>query len=151
MRVNPIVFYEVLLNSTIDKVFEFNDVVIFYNIVIPGPPNHSNKTVVLKLVKKGSLAAMFINDVDRKDFDFEQRLKDHFNFIEKEETSETWIAPANSINESMAGNKDWRDSIAIMKQEELNIDYIVFMISEMGVEVIEDTVYKSLWDDTLNI
>lgn len=49
----------------------------------------------------------------------------------------------------MASN--WRDSIAIMKQEELNIDYLVFMICEMGVEVIEDTVYKSLWDDTLNI
>lgn len=37
MRVNPIVYYEIQLNSSIDKIFEFNDVVIFYNIVIPGP------------------------------------------------------------------------------------------------------------------
>lgn len=25
------------------------------------------------------------------------------------------------------------------------------MVCEMGLEVIEDTVYQSLWDDTLNI
>ena len=52
MRVNPIVFYEVLLNSTIDKVFEFNDVAIFYNIVIPSWDDNVEKNVILKMVKK---------------------------------------------------------------------------------------------------
>ncbi len=74
MRVNPIVFYEVLLNSTIDKVFEFNDVVIFYNIVIPGPADKPEKNIILKMIKKGNVAAMFINDVDYKEFDFENQL-----------------------------------------------------------------------------
>jgi len=71
MWVNPIVFYEILLNSTIDKVFEFNDVVIFYNIVIPGPADHTDRNIILKIIKKGNVAAMFINDIDYKDFDLE--------------------------------------------------------------------------------
>lgn len=143
MRVNPIVFYEVLLNSTIDKVFEFNDVVIFYNIVIPEPADNSRRKFILKLVKKGNVAAMFCNDVDLKDFNFLEVLQERFEFWEK--VSEHYLP---SINE----NFDWKDSLAIIKkQEELNIDYIVFMVCEMGLEVIEDTVYKSLWDDTLMI
>ena len=71
MRVNPIVYYEVLLTSTIDKVFEFNDVVIFFNIVIPSRDDHPENHIILKVVKKGNVAAMFINDVDYKNFDFE--------------------------------------------------------------------------------
>lgn len=71
MRVNPIVYYEVLLNSTIDKVFEFNDVVIFYNIVIPSKDDHLENTIIIKIIKKGSVAALFLNDIDYKDFDFE--------------------------------------------------------------------------------
>jgi hypothetical protein len=71
MRVNPIVYYEVLLNSTIDKVFEFNDVVIFYNIVIPSKDDNPENNIIIKIVKKGNLAALFLNDTDYKDFDFE--------------------------------------------------------------------------------
>jgi len=65
------VYYEVLLNSTIDKVFEFNDVVIFYNIVIPSKDDHPENHIILKIVKKGNVAAMIINDVDYTAFDFE--------------------------------------------------------------------------------
>jgi hypothetical protein len=39
----------------------------------------------------------------------------------------------------------------IKKQEELNIDYIIFQICDMGLEVIEETVYNKLWNDTLKI
>lgn len=74
MWVNPIVYYEVLLNSTIDKVFEFNDVVIFYNIVIPSKDDHPENNIIIKIVKKGSVAALFLNDTDYKDFDFEDQL-----------------------------------------------------------------------------
>lgn len=42
------------------------------------------------MVKKGTVAALFINDVDRKDFDFEQHLKDSFNFWEKDETADSF-------------------------------------------------------------
>ena len=106
MRVNPIVFYEVLLNSTIDKVFEFNDIVIFYNIAIPGPSESSNK-IVIKIVKKGNVAAMFCNDVDLKEFDFLKVLEDWFEFREK--ANENYMP---SINE----NYDWKDSLAIIKK-----------------------------------
>jgi len=61
----------VLLNSTIDKVFEFNDLVIFFNIVIPSKDDHPENHIILKVVKKGRIAAMFINDVDYKKFNFE--------------------------------------------------------------------------------
>ena len=36
MRANPLIYYEVLLNSPIDKYQEFSDNTQFYNIVIPG-------------------------------------------------------------------------------------------------------------------
>jgi hypothetical protein len=85
MRVNPIIFYEVLLNSTIDKVFEYNDVVIFYNIVIPGPADNPDDSIIIKIVKKGNVAAMFVNDVDYKEFDFEDHLQEKYNFMDKDE------------------------------------------------------------------
>ena len=66
------VYYEVLLNSTIDKMFEFNEEVIFFNIVIPSKDDHLENHIILKVVKKGKIAAMFINDVDYKKFDFEE-------------------------------------------------------------------------------
>lgn len=88
---------------------------------------------------------MFINDVDIQDFDLLKILEERFEFKEKVNFNDSFVP---SVNASM-NRKD--SYFIIQKQEELNIDYIVFMVCEMGLEVIEDTVYQSLWDDTLNI
>ena len=80
MHVNPIIYYEVLLNSPIDKVFEYNDIVIYYNILIPGPMGGRGEAIVVKVIKKGSVAAMFINDVDEGVWEFEEELKNKYNF-----------------------------------------------------------------------
>ena len=152
MRVNPIVFYEVLLNSTIDKVFEFNDVAIFYNVVIPGPADSPDDLIIVKIVKKGPVAALFINDVDYAEWDFEEQLQSKYNFEdwdEKDRFSQIEGAATEEVRQTFTGRKD--SEAVIAKQEQLNIDYIVFIVADMGLEVIEDTVYNSLWTDTLKI
>ena len=77
MKINPIVFYEVLLNSMIDKVYEFNDTVIYYNIVIPMTYLAADH-VVLKFIKKGKVGALFINDTEEDTFPIEKILEEKF-------------------------------------------------------------------------
>ena len=138
MKINPIVFYEVLLNSMIDKVYEFNDTVIYYNIVIP-MTYLSADHVILKLIKKGNVAVMFINDTGVDSFPIEKLLEEKF-----QDSTNSPKKSKDQLNRSQ--------SIQIIhSQEELNIDYIVFMLCNKGLEHIEDTVFNNLWTETLRI
>lgn len=117
MRVNPIVFYEVLLNSTIDKVYEYNDTVIFYNIVIPGGMENPEEHIIIKIIKKGHVAILLINDTDYEEFPFEDQLKEKFNFVEKSEYERfSQISDRkDSVRETFTGRKD---SEAIIGRQE---------------------------------
>ncbi len=110
MWVNPIVFYEVLLNSTIDKVYEFNDVVLFYNIIIPGPFENPENVIIIKVIKKGNVAAMFINGTTYEEFDFEDQLISNFGFMDKDSFSKQ--ESESKVRDTFADRKDTEAIIA---------------------------------------
>jgi len=92
---------------------------------------------------------MFINDVDYYDWDFEEQLQSKYNFEDRDEKERFSQINGEEVRQTFSGRKD--SAAVIAKQEQLNIDYIVFILADMGLEVIEETVYNSLWTETLKI
>ena len=61
MKIHPVVLFEVLMRSNLDKFYVFGDNVHFFNIVIPDNFK-TGKTMIVSLVRKKMLVVGFIYD-----------------------------------------------------------------------------------------
>jgi hypothetical protein len=60
MKVNPMMYYEVVINSPIDKIHDYEGKATFFNMVIPGDFIEKGDDVRISVVKKRGIACFFI-------------------------------------------------------------------------------------------
>ena len=79
LDVSPIMFYEWMLLSPIDKVYEFDDMSIFYNMVI-SKNNIQDSPVILRMIRKNNFAVIIMNHTERDEFHLSSEIASKFKF-----------------------------------------------------------------------
>mmetsp|Transcript_9322 Transcript_9322/g.8231 ORF Transcript_9322/g.8231 Transcript_9322/m.8231 type:complete len:159 (+) Transcript_9322:202-678(+) len=152
LDINPIMFYECMLLSPVDKVFEFNDKAIFYNIVIPREYIDDDPNIVRVIRMKG-FCVFVVKEFENDLFKLSNEIADKFKFKQVM----THLDPHNmmsdkkigiSSNSSMSdmeevyekgevGNVIIQRISTILPQkhdEKASIDYILFWMSHEGLK-----------------
>ena len=60
LNVNPMIFYECMILSPVDKMFEFGDEVVFYNMII-NKENFDEDPLIMRIIRKGLFLVLIIN------------------------------------------------------------------------------------------
>lgn len=81
LGVNPIMFYECMLVSPIDKMFEFNGNSILYNMVI-NQENFDDDPLILRIIRKGNFIVIIIRQSKQDDFQLVDEIASKFKFKE---------------------------------------------------------------------
>ena len=78
MRVNPIIYHEVMMNAPVELYQEFNDDTMFFQFVIGVDRLNLGKKVVVQMVMWGNFGVIFIRNVKDDVFEFDEKLiKEH--------------------------------------------------------------------------
>ena len=72
-------FYEWMLLSPIDKVYDFDDMSIFYNMVI-NSDNILESPLILRMIRKDNFAVIIINHSENHDFNLSNEIATKFRF-----------------------------------------------------------------------
>lgn len=144
--------------SPVDKVFEFNDKAIFYNMVI-NREYIDDDPLIIRIIRKNNFAVVIVKEQDNDSFKIPNQMVKKFKFKKASDTLTTEIKldPSNSKNEpsnSMLNSfeiqepeieKDDVGKIIIQKMntikpnsnDEITIDYILFWLANEGLKRIE--------------
>lgn len=79
LKVSPIMYYECMLVSPIDKVFEFYNDSLFYNMVI-NRDDFQDSPIILRMIRKQSFAVIIMNQPDGDKFSFSAEIANRFDF-----------------------------------------------------------------------
>lgn len=77
LELNPIVYYECMLLSQVDKVFEFNDKAIFYNLVV-NREHVDDKPIVVRIIRKGNIAVIVVKERENDQFKLPEEIATRF-------------------------------------------------------------------------
>lgn len=92
LDVNPIMFYECMMLSPVDKVFEFNDRAIFYNMVITRE-YIDDEPLIMRIIRKNNIAVIIVKELENDSFRIPNELASKFKFSRAKD-----IAPSQSFN-----------------------------------------------------
>lgn len=81
LKVNTIVYYECMLISPVDKVYEFADGSIFYNMII-NQEKFQLTPYVLRMIRKNNFAVIIMNQDEKDDFLLSTEIATKFKFKE---------------------------------------------------------------------
>lgn len=168
LKVNPVMFYECMLLSTVDKVFEFNGRAVFYNIVVSRDVVDTNP-IVIRVIRMESFAVVVVNEYDDESFKVPDAIAKKFDFAEVPSHSVLQVLNINkrpalgdyqSSNASVGSDDEGEveitkgeiGKIIIQKMktfkpeesEEVTIDYILFWLLSKGLKKIELQINGSL-------
>ena len=79
LGINAFMFYECMLLSPIDKVYDFDDMSIFYNMVI-NSENIFESPLILRMVRKDNFAVIVVNHSESHDFELSTEVASKFRF-----------------------------------------------------------------------
>lgn len=154
-------FYECMLLSSVDKVFEFNGRAIFYNMVVTREAVDDNP-IVVRVIRMESFAVIVVNEYDDESFKIPNAIAKKFDFTEVRpnpifKTMDVSRGPhleeyqdsnpsANSDEEAEPEiTKGEIGKIIIQKMntfkpeenDKVTIDYILFWLASKGLKKIE--------------
>ena len=81
LKVNTIVYYECMLISPVDKVYEFADGSIFYNMII-NQEKFQLTPYVLRMIRKNNFAVIIMNQDEKDEFLLSTEIATKFKFKE---------------------------------------------------------------------
>ena len=79
LNLNPIIFYEWMLLSPVDKLFEFDENSIFYNMVI-NKDNFEETPLILRIVRKQNFVVIIVTQGELDAFQLTNEIASKFNF-----------------------------------------------------------------------
>lgn len=167
LDVNPIMHYECILLSPVDKVMEFNDRAIFYNIVI-NRDEISEDPAIIRVIRKMNFAVMVVKELENDSFKLPESIAKKFGFKKIEnnylpnqsfvkgcnssrhddqDSSESFDLEANvKVDKGEVGQVIIQKMKTIIpnKADKISIDYILFWMSNEGLKKIEKLINENL-------
>jgi hypothetical protein len=169
LAVNPVMFYECMLLSPVDKVFEFNDRAVFYNMVISRDVVDDDP-IVVRVIRKNNFAVLVVKEYKDEVFKIPNEIahRFHFNLVKKQPLlaalklakPEEKLEDYKVSNHSLGSDDEPEPEIAegeigkiIIqkmrtikpdKDDKVTIDYIMFWLSSEGLKRIEQLINNKL-------
>ena len=165
LKIEPIIYYECMLLSPVDKVYEFDDGSIFYNMVI-NRENFMDAPLILRMIRKNNFGVVVMNQKEGDKFMLSTEIASKFKFKEiikppfpklfakrRQKKREELKAKALRDQAKVKPTEDEGDSgkkviggviiqkirtIMPMNDQEITIDYLLFWISSEGLLRIEN-------------
>jgi hypothetical protein len=154
-----------MMLSPNDKVFEFNDRAIFYNMVI-SKEYIDEDPLIVRVVRKSNFAIIVVKELDTDPFKISSQIINRFKF----KLANGADAPTNDedpsyskfdAHQSLGNSFEVQDrkiekgeigkiiiqkikTIKLNDTEEINIDYILFWLSNEGLKRIEHLINNQL-------
>ena len=178
LKVEPIIYYECMLQSPVDKVYEFDDGSIFYNMII-NRENFTDTPLILRMIRKNNFAVVVMNQEKGDTFMLSTEIATKFNFKEvikpkfpklfkrrralnrarnlpsvkpKPNKSKETEEEVEQENIEVAGVTIRRiRTIKPMNENFITIDYLLFWISSEGLKRIENFINMKLLYDVNEI
>ena len=178
LKVEPIIYYECMLQSPVDKVYEFDDGSIFYNMII-NRENFTDTPLILRMIRKNNFAVVVMNQEKGDTFMLSTEIATKFNFKEvikpkfpklfkrrralnraknspsvkpKSNKSKETEEEVEQENIEVAGVTIRRiRTIKPINENFITIDYLLFWISSEGLKKIENFINMKLLYDVNEI
>ncbi|CAI2358831.1 unnamed protein product [Moneuplotes crassus] len=177
LEINPILYSECMLLSQVDKILEFNDRAIFYNMVITRE-YFDDEPIIIRAIRKKNFAVIIVNELDNDSFKISENLPKKFKFKQienaftplslkvknsvggpnqndpplSEASSLSHEEPQQIIKKGEVGNVIiQRMKTLIPNKGKVTIDSILFWISNEGLKRIEKLINEDLLREVNNI
>ena len=105
LNVNPMIFYECTMLSPIDKIYEYNDEVIFYNLIM-NKDNFEEDPLIMRIIRKGWFLVLIINHKEDKPKDLVDIIAETFMFKLQNEGDEKLENNAKKIENLIIPSQD---------------------------------------------
>lgn len=167
-------FYECMMLSPVDKVFEFNDKAIFYNMVITRE-YIDDDPLIIRVIRKNNIAVIVVKELENDSFKIPDQIIKRFHFkkamsnlpgntsLRVNDRSKSIrpsdSSPDSSIMQDPEIEKGEMGQIIIQKMktikqqknEDVSIDYILFWLSNEGLKRIENLITDRLLNEVNTI
>lgn len=169
LNLNPVIYYEYKNKSQIDKVFEFNEKAVFHNIIIPRD-DIKEEPIIATVIKKDKCAVIIVKEMENDTFKIPEELISRFKFKLKRVVNmplsmQNLQVPGDHDESSFGSDGEMSSSssepevqdtelgkVIISKlktikpdqEEQLNIEYILFWLSNEGLKRIENFIQLEL-------
>lgn len=170
LKVDDIMFYECMLLSPVDKIYEFNDLAIFYNLVMKRD-NINDEPLIIRIIRKDNFAVFVIKELENDSFKVPDQIVNKFKFKRvKKKTllnllgmKKNEVDP-NPVDQVSLSSEDFPEvveastnqaelgkimiqkmkTIRLQDDDEVTIDYLIFWLSSEGLKKIETIVNEFL-------
>ncbi|CAI2387741.1 unnamed protein product [Moneuplotes crassus] len=170
LQINPILYSECMLLSQVDKILEFNDRAIFYNMVITRE-YYDDDPIIVRVVRVNNVAVIIVNELENDSFKISENLPKKFKLKQAQNAFNSLRADYNNIlgnqnDKDLPGSNDsslsqdepqqivqkgevgnviiQRMKTIIPNSEKVTIDSIIFWISNEGLKRIEKLINEDL-------
>lgn len=173
LEVNPIMYYECMLLSPVDKVFEFNDKAIFYNLVLTRD-HVDEEPLIIRIIRKNNFAVVVVREFENDTFKIPDQIAQKFKFKlvkthNMQQNTKSPIKPLSILEEDdksmssdsfpgLIDNPNNRGEIGkimiqkirtikLEKRAEVTIDYLLFWITSEGLKKVENLINDYLLNE----
>ena len=167
LNINPIMYSECMLLSQVDKVLEFNDKAVFYNIVIT-KEYIDDDPIIIRVIRKKNVAVVVVKELENDNFKLSEEIAKKFGFkqiktfldpadksmkdnskadkIESALSSQSMDMPEEIVEKGEIGNVIIQKIKTILptKGDKVTIDSILFWMSNEGLKRIENIINEGL-------
>lgn len=170
LKVDPIMYYECMLLSPVDKIYEFDDMAIFYNLVMLRD-NIYEEPLIIRIIRKDNFAVFVIKELETDTFRVPDQIANKFKFSlvkkksllgllgmkkkkseqkapdEVSQSSEEFPEIIESSNNQAELGKIMIQKMKTIKLEsddKVTIDYLLFWLASEGLKKIETLVNEYL-------
>ena len=167
-------FYECMMLSPVDKVFEFNDKAIFYNMVITRE-YIDDDPLIIRVIRKNNIAVIVVKELENDSFKIPDQIIKRFHFkkamsnlpgntsLRVNDRSKSIRPSDSSLDSSIMQDPEIEKgemgqiiiqkmkTIKQQKNEDVSIDYILFWLSNEGLKRIENLITDRLLNEVNTI